>query len=421
MPAQCTAGILPLRAQNAGERHLPALDGVRGVAIVLVLLFHLTPDSHVRAARFVEWIYKVAWSGWIGVDLFFVLSGFLITGILLRTREEPRYFTNFYMRRTLRIFPLYFGVLFVIFGVLDHLSVARGLGIQTIAPHQLWFWCYATNFGMALHTTGSLNFSNTPVMGVGHFWSLAVEEHYYLFWPAIVWMCDTRTLARICWVLIAGAFVLRTLVTATHPVWLHPLYFLLLSPLRMDTLAAGSLLAIAIRQHGKSIFFVRHRGGIWVGCGAVLAARAYVKKGLWPGDPFINSIGLSMIACFAAATLALALFSSASRPLGRFWSHWAVRFMGKYSYGIYVFHPFVQGVAVSTLSAAVLGRWLHQPEAGGILFVTICISVTVAVAYASYHLYEKRFLSLKKYFESDSGSPLRGSRVFDAMSAESTT
>jgi peptidoglycan/LPS O-acetylase OafA/YrhL len=374
--------------------HNPALDGIRGIAIILVLLVHLTPDSHVRGSRLLEWIYKFAWSGWIGVDLFFVLSGFLITGILLNSRQDVHYFKNFYMRRTLRIFPLYFGVLFVLFGILNWFPGMGGLELRTISPHQLWFWLYATNFGMALHPLG---FGSTPALGLQHFWSLAVEEHFYLVWPAVVLFSGNRGLKKICWALIATALVLRTLAVVTHPNWLTARYALLLTPLRLDGLAAGSLMAISFRDSGGHTWFVRYRSAIWSVCALILIVDTLMKKGLWQEEPFTETIGVSVIAALAASTLALALFAR-SPAAARAWSHPALQFMGKYSYGIYVFHPFVQALISVWLPVQLLARWLKQPEIADVTFMIVCTILTIAVSLASYHLYEQPFLRLKKYF-----------------------
>jgi peptidoglycan/LPS O-acetylase OafA/YrhL len=386
---------------NPAKNHITSLDGIRGIAIILVLLVHLTPDSHVRGSRMLEWIYKFAWSGWIGVDLFFVLSGFLITGILLNSRQEPHYFRNFYMRRVLRIFPLYFGVLFVLFGIMTRLPFAQGLRLQTIAHNQAWFWLYATNFGMALHPSGSLGFCSTPIVNLSPFWSLAVEEHFYLIWPAIVWFSGTRSLKKICWAFIAMSLILRIAALMAHPPWLHLRYSAMLTPMRVDGLAAGSLLAISVRENGGKNFFVRHRGIIWIACALFLTIDTFAKKGLWQGDPLTETIGISVIVCLAAATLALALFAR-SATMQMAWSHPTLRFMGKYSYGIYVYHSFLQSLMERLAPAAMLARWVHQPEIGDAIFMALCTFATLPVAMASYHFYERPFLALKKYFASGS-------------------
>ena len=152
--------------------HLPALDGLRGLAILLVLLRHFTEGAELRS-KSGRWLAAALDAGWIGVDLFFVLSGFLITGILLEARRSQHYFRNFYVRRTLRIFPLYYGVLAVIFGIAPWL----GWLVPEVGPEehsQAWLWAYGTNIIMSW--TGSPLLKH-GWLNLNHFWSLAVEEH----------------------------------------------------------------------------------------------------------------------------------------------------------------------------------------------------------------------------------------------------
>ena len=150
---------------------IPALDGLRGIAILLVLIHHLTiyrPEGGLDS-----WIAAVPLFGWCGVNLFFVLSGFLITGILLDTRDSPVFYRSFFARRVLRIFPLYYGVLFLGF-VLAPLLLPMP---DAYGRHQLWLWTYLANFAMPFGK-GEPAFS--------HFWSLCVEEQFYLVWPFLV-------------------------------------------------------------------------------------------------------------------------------------------------------------------------------------------------------------------------------------------
>jgi peptidoglycan/LPS O-acetylase OafA/YrhL len=200
-----------------------------------------------------------------------------------------------------------------------------------------------------------------------------------------------------------------------HPAWLHPRYLVLLTPLRIDALAAGSLLAIVHRQHGDANFFVRQRVRIWLVCGLALAITIFRKKGLWQGDPFTATLGISIVACFGASTLVLALFAPRNGLMHKIWSHPALGFMGRYSYGIYVYHSFVQAFVGWYLPALVLGRWLHQLELGDMAFVVICTLGSILVAVCSYHLYEMPFLQLKRHFQFPSSSQPQAPAVAPAI------
>src|SRR4051812_38390961 len=185
--------------------HVPALDGLRGFAILLVLLLHFTPmgEASTKIGAIGKWI---ASAGGIGVDLFFVLSGFLITGILLDAKGTPHFFRNFYARRTLRIFPLYYGVLFVCF-ILVPLFHPFNAEEQQVAHEQGWLWLYGTNI------RESMSGADWPFhrgwISMDHFWSLAVEEHFYLVWPLAVFLLNRRAMIATCFIAIAGALAWR--------------------------------------------------------------------------------------------------------------------------------------------------------------------------------------------------------------------
>src|SRR4029077_8518462 len=183
--------------------HLPALDGMRGLAVMMVLVFHfvgqMLPTNALERA-----IVGVTKHGLLGVDLFFVLSGFLITGLLYEAHDKPNYLRNFYMRRVLRIFPLYYGVLALVFFVAPLIPPLLGPTLDYLLDRQAWAWLYGINVYLAGHEEWSFSYLN-------HFWSLSVEEHFYLVWPFVVLLLARwpRALIAVSLAISLGAMLAR--------------------------------------------------------------------------------------------------------------------------------------------------------------------------------------------------------------------
>ena len=376
------------------RRHVPALDGVRGLAILLVLVSHLMLFNDRTGSRVGDSLSALRGLGWVGVDLFFVLSGFLITGILFDTLQDPHYFRSFYMRRFLRIFPLYYGFLFFLL-LLGH----WGPGMHFVwNGRQYVLLTYLQNTGVWFPVT---DFHPGVWADLDHFWSLAVEEQFYLCWPLLVFLVrGRRRLIALALALSGIALVLRIVM------YLHgssPLLIFMLTPCRMDTLLLGGLVALVVR--GNSDWIPRR----WMLPVALIAALVIATYTLWHlgtdmRDFFFGAtFGYSVIAlgCVAVLIASLEPESVAHRIFRWSW----LRSLGKYSYGIYVLHIFVSH-AVSMLAERVLGTslriWLtphlhSRPLAVLVEFAFNATAVFLA-AFLSYHLYEVHFLRLKQYF-----------------------
>ncbi len=240
--AQRGRGVVtaPGRAGAQATGHMAALDGVRGLAIALVLCVHFIGDD-VPQSLLERGVTRLACYGVWGVDLFFVLSGFLITGILYDARGGPGYFRNFYLRRTLRIFPLHYAVLAFLFVLLPALPLPYPAGLAEAAEHQRWLWPYAGN----LYLSWQGAWSALPF--VGHFWSLAVEEHFYLVWPVVVLFCSRRALLAVC--VGCGVFAL-SLRVALALAGVSDVALVAFTPCRLDALCAGAFLAVTLRAVG---------------------------------------------------------------------------------------------------------------------------------------------------------------------------
>lgn len=375
-----TAGLTASTPSRKGS-HVPALDSIRGIAILCVMLYHFN-HGPTDAGTIGNFIFKLFRLGGSGVDLFFVLSGFLITGILFDAKDEQHYFRNFYIRRTLRIFPLYYGVLLVCFVIFPCLNV----NVDAAATeYQGWLWLYGTNFIQAWKD--SYFFA-----GFDHFWSLAVEEHFYLVWPLIIYVCDRRTAMWVCIGCVVTALVCRAglLMMGNHAVAAY-----VLTPCRLDSLAVGGLIALAVRMPDFAARLVQVAVVSMVVSGAILAYLFVVKIDLEKMDAIVLTLRSTLSAFFFGAMLIFAVNASPATLLGRCWNIGFLRFFGKYSYGLYVFHNPLIPLFDHFFSPELLAASLNSVLLGRLAYSALAIGVSVLMAMLSWHLYEKHFVKLK--------------------------
>jgi peptidoglycan/LPS O-acetylase OafA/YrhL len=379
------------RHRPTSGTHIPALDGIRGVAILLVMLHHFTfyyygMRPSVLADRL---FYSVNMVGWCGVDLFFVLSGFLITGILFDAKGGIYFFRNFYIRRILRIFPLYYGFLVILFVVLPQV-VPLGPKGQWLSEKQGWYWSYLVNVSIAFK-----GWPPDPFHTIGHFWSLAIEEQFYLCWPMVIFLFRRRHLMLVCLALIVGSFGLRVgLVLGGYPLAAY-----VLTPARMDALAVGAFLALVAR--GPMGFASLSR---WVRPLAGASATALVAIFLWrrgfnAEDIVVQTFGYSLLACLFGTILSTVVMSSPASTVGKVFANQGLAFFGRYSYALYVFHhPIVIFMRKSGFRVGAVPTVLESQLPGQMLFMIIATSISLAFALLSWHLYEAQFLKLKTLF-----------------------
>jgi peptidoglycan/LPS O-acetylase OafA/YrhL len=364
--------------------HLPALDGLRAIAILLVLFFHFEIRELPKKVALLP-VWATVQAGWLGVDLFFVLSGFLITGILCDTRETRGYFRNFYARRTLRILPLQYGFLALSFLVLPILGVLP----WTPASTQAWFWLHLSNFLIAFRGWGASQ------MLVPHFWSLAVEEQFYLVWPALVFLVSRPALRRICVACVVVSLAVRVGLRYTTLPWYACLAF---TPARLDALGLGALLAILMRGGTSAPLVARHAGWAALVTGGLCAA-LFVWRGFANGeDAVIATVGMTSFDVFAACGVAVAITAPAwSLPVRLLSRRW-LQTIGRYSYGMYVVHLGVLKLVIACgLSIAALTRRFGA-ALGHLVHLSVGLGATFLLAALSYHLYEQPFLRLKARF-----------------------
>jgi peptidoglycan/LPS O-acetylase OafA/YrhL len=384
-------------SRDALRHYVPALDGVRGLAILAVMLCHFTwyaspPDLVGRLA------IETLRGGRYGVDLFFVLSGYLITGILYDAKRDRHYFRNFYGRRVLRIFPLYYAVLTLIFIVGPLLIRWDRPGEAAIVRAQGWLWLYATNLKNAF---AGPEFFQQGRLWVGHFWSLAIEEQFYLIWPVIILVLSRADAMRLCLALIIGAPLLRVGLYRSLP-FPEGLYVTVYFTLcKLDTLALGALLALAARSHSETRSYARYAPVVAIVAALLLAPLVVIKPDkVGTVGAIVESAKLSIVCVMCGALVVHAVRRNGSGSSGKFFVHPGMRFLGKYSYGIYIFHDLCTPLFDGRLSATSLTRALRIPwYAGFAAHLALAFGLSIALALASWNLLEKHMLKLKRFFE----------------------
>jgi len=385
-----TAGSAKQRSGSVFSGHLPALDGVRGLAILAVLLFHFVaprdPKGPIDAA--ITWLFSY---GALGVDLFFVLSGFLITGILYDSRADPSYFRNFYMRRVLRIFPLYYGVLVIVFFVVPAIPALHGSEIAGLRSHQAWAWLYGVNIYLAIHGGWVLSY-------IEHFWSLAIEEQFYLAWPLVVWLLAANPRLFLTFSLAAaiasfGGRIIASLSGAS------PIVMTVLTPFQLDALAIGGFLAVYLRQPdgeagARRIIVPMTLSGI-----GLLLLQFGVRQFSEYGNA-VESLRSGAFHLLLAALLLKALCAPTSSVWSRFFRSSPMIVLGKYSYGLYVYHHFFSYYFSKHGTEFALASVIGSRTAALAIQAIGGMAASMAIAWLSYEYFEKYFIQLKRFWPS---------------------
>ena len=364
------------RASVPSGTHIGALDGIRGLAILLVLAFHFGRSARMFGIS--NPILQATEIGWVGVDLFFVLSGFLITGILYDSRMNERYYRNFYARRSLRIFPLYYGALLV--------TVVLGMlwpEAEVWSAHSpAWIAFYTTNFLMASEGTEAAGI-------LGHFWSLAVEEHFYLLWPLFVRWGTRRQLMAVSAALIVMAFALRITLVFKG---VDPEAIYILTPTRFDALATGAFCSLAVRGAGGPVALMRVGWITLVLGGAGMLVLILSRHTLSNQDPVMQTVGFTMLSAIFASVIVIGL---TGRLIKGVLENGVLRWFGRYSYGIYIWHPIIAVILFNTQIPGALG--VSGPHSSA-LMVLLALALSILTAVISYRYWEQPFLRLKRSF-----------------------
>ena len=378
------------RPRASSSQHTRALDGVRGLAILAVLLHHFTVVPAGGAASI--WILRFAEFGAHGVDLFFVLSGFLITSQLLRSRLDSSAIREFYMRRALRIIPLYFAVLAVVFLLLP--TALRATGFDQKLSTQIdtannwpWYVFFVSNFRNALDG----RFTN-PALDVS--WSLAIEMQFYLLWPWVIRLCSRRELKRVLWAVILISPLLRGAAWAAGANWIQ---VLVLPFLRADALLWGAIVAVWIdeKRAGLSLAISALRRLQAVALCVVPFVFLLLLAGNWDRqNAFTATLGYSLIGLVAAGAFACVLTGRGDGRLRRFLETPTLVFLSPYAYGLYLFHIPLRALLRDTVfKPSGFAVWPFPPVGGQLVFYLLAGVVCFVPAIVSWHFWEKRFVT----------------------------
>ncbi|MEM9543718.1 MAG: acyltransferase [Cyanobacteria bacterium P01_E01_bin.42] len=372
------------------KEYIPVLEGYRGIACLLVFFVHIYFSQSEQNSSFFAIIYhKLLSIGWCGVDAFFVLSGFLITGILLDNKEEPNYFKYFYIRRVLRIFPLYYLTLAIFLFILRPI-LNQDEGYLYLVSIQNWYWLYLQNWEITLHGYEVLHF-------LSHFWSLAVEEQFYLFWPFIVYFIPRRFLGGTIALLIGFSILIRNLLLLLH-LPNQSLIILYSNTLcRMDSLAVGAAISFLVRSPYWLPLLIRYSRLISILSSCGLTAIFVIRGEFDLLDPLVQSFGYSLLAIFFGSLLIFSLYLSEDCLFIRILSWSPFRQLGRISYGFYVYHVPILALFRNSVTRYAIDL-THSYWVGEFLVVLFFGIAIFAVASLSWHLFEKPILKLKKYF-----------------------
>ncbi|HMH33945.1 MAG TPA: acyltransferase, partial [Puia sp.] len=355
------------------ENRIPALDGLRGLAILLVLSFHYSGST----GKFNL--------GWSGVDLFFVLSGFLITGKLVDSANGRGYFSHFYRNRILRIFPLYYLILILFFTAVFFLAKnEHGQVLSPYREHWLSYFIFTENWTF-------ISFGQDKYLA--HFWSIAMEEQFYIFWPFLIYFfTNKKGLLSTLLVAIPCIVLLRIFLLSQNPSRSGSPDIFFNSFCRMDSFIMGALVSISIRT-GQMILmkWVRLISLISLLL-VVLGILVYNAKAV---NPFFSTIGITLLAVFYACLLYMAIQPGTGLFI-QFLIIPFLRFCGKISYGLYIFHwpiLLILGTKLNNWGALQMPGHLFLVH---LLSILICLLTTFMISAVSFYYFESYFLRLKK-------------------------
>ncbi|WP_417747208.1 acyltransferase family protein [Rosistilla oblonga] len=363
-------------------KHVAELDGLRGFAILIVTLYRFSKEIPTDSALG-HLMHLGASFGSRGVELFFVLSGFLITGILIDAKDQPHYFRNFIARRSLRIFPLYFATLIALV-VAGHLIPAMRSMFHDAIDNQFYLWTYLVNVKMSVADQWCFGY-------LDHFWSLAVEEHFYLVWPFVLYLISSKVALRTAVVLAIVSATARIAFVLLTDNGVAPD---VLTLFRCDALLIGAAIALIARQPRgleplkRWLPITTVIGGLFVlACGVTEKRFFTIPLTIWP--------------IVWGGILIWLLTANRSAPLARFFNLKFLRTLGKYSYAMYVFQNPLIPLTSAVVSVAAFETLVGGPLLANMLYIGVMFVLTYAAAVLSWNVLERHCLQLKRWFPTD--------------------
>lgn len=362
--------------ENTSSR-IVQLDGLRGIAVLFVVCFHYLNNAYsvcpVRSLNALEiGLKKLTYWGWAGVDLFFILSGFLIASILLNNRPSKKYFTTFYIRRLTRIVPIYY-VLLIVFVAASALFEQRGSKIFAKPIDIGWYAGFLQNFQMSIK-------GYFGAYGLAPTWSLAVEEQFYLLIPLVIYFLDDKKVLLFCLLCILLAPVYRTHSNNWYQEYTH-----LFS--RIDAPCYGVILALFSRNKHWVVYLKKYGLLLLVLLAGVLAAFVFWK---------FKSLNHSIISLLFLSLTWFALHLKPGDLIYRILTNPFLLKMGKYSYFFYLFHILVNGIMFLTLTEYLAP---NLENVKGYLITILSFGATYLLASLSFRYFEGRLINWSHQFK----------------------
>lgn len=357
----------------ANRSYYPALDGLRGIGCLLVVVYHNFP-----------FIHQYLFFGWLAMDIFFVLSGFLITDILLNTFGQKNYLGHFYARRILRVFPLYFTSLIIFILILPKIP---GLPIQLgyFVNNQVFFWTFTQNWLLIFYPSHDQ-------FALNHLWSMAVEEQFYLLWPLFVALVrKPRILFAFLAILLLSFIVLRFWL------WIHQIkdlsYYNFYTFTRIDGICIGCM--VALLQKINTRFLGKNMSLIVLGFAAFNFIFYFVNLQYHDTFPYLALVGFSTFSMIFGL-LVYDIINRQTKFFSDIFNIGILKFLGRISYGTYIFHwPLYLLIKPTLTSWASVNVNSFSPQ----LFASVIATIlSYLLGFLSYRYFELRFLRMKKHF-----------------------